>query len=345
LTAVAPERRIAGCLLGGAVGDALGAPVEFMSLGEIRQRFGPEGIAELAEAYGRVGAITDDTQMTLFTAEGLMRACVREATEGAADTPAVVRNAYRRWLLTQEDAAGGVDDGWLIGRRELHDRRAPGNTCLGALRNGRPILQSKGCGGVMRAAPAGLLRGRFGGDVFDLGCDVARITHGHPSGFLTAGALALLIDALMRDRTLDQALEEVMDRLSGAGEDAGETAVALHRARQLASRGSPSPERLAELGEGWVAEEALAMGVYCALVAEDFAHAVRLAVNHSGDSDSTGAICGNVLGALHGVDAIPERWVRGVELSGAIAEMAEDWCDLFVAGVDPGSKSGRYPGS
>jgi ADP-ribosyl-[dinitrogen reductase] hydrolase len=69
--------RIRGCLLGGAVGDALGAPVEFMSTDEIRAAFGPDGIEEFAFAYGRRGAVTDDTQMTLFTAEGLIRAEVR----------------------------------------------------------------------------------------------------------------------------------------------------------------------------------------------------------------------------------------------------------------------------
>jgi len=62
--------RFRGCLLAGAAGDTLGAPVEFMGLASIRDRFGPGGIRGLAPAYGREGgAITDDTQMTLFTAE------------------------------------------------------------------------------------------------------------------------------------------------------------------------------------------------------------------------------------------------------------------------------------
>jgi ADP-ribosylglycohydrolase len=65
--------RYRGCLLGGAVGDALGAGIVFLSLGEIRQRYGPTGVTGYVSAYGRAGAITDDTQMTLFTAEGLLR--------------------------------------------------------------------------------------------------------------------------------------------------------------------------------------------------------------------------------------------------------------------------------
>jgi ADP-ribosylglycohydrolase len=92
---------VRGCLLGGAVGDALGAPVEFLSLAGIRRQFGPEGIRDLVPAYGRIGAITNDTQMTLFTAEGLLRAWVRHSTKGICHVPAVIHHAYLRWLLTQ----------------------------------------------------------------------------------------------------------------------------------------------------------------------------------------------------------------------------------------------------
>src|SRR5690606_6418819 len=74
--------RFLGCLLGGAVGDALGAPVEFMKRAEILRRFGPKGITQYAPAYGGLGRITDDTQMTLFTAEGLIRGWVRDCFKG-----------------------------------------------------------------------------------------------------------------------------------------------------------------------------------------------------------------------------------------------------------------------
>src|SRR3954469_11894903 len=81
--------RIRGCLLGGAVGDALGAGIEFAWIEDIIRRFGPGGSTDYVEAYGRRGAITDDTQMTLFTAEGLLRARVRVAREGIADVRAI----------------------------------------------------------------------------------------------------------------------------------------------------------------------------------------------------------------------------------------------------------------
>ena len=96
------QAHFAGCLLGGAVGDALGAPVEFLSLSEIRARFGPGGIHGFVPAYDRVGAITDDTQMTLFTAEGLIRGDNRAREKGIGGGPIhCVHHAYLRWYETQ----------------------------------------------------------------------------------------------------------------------------------------------------------------------------------------------------------------------------------------------------
>lgn len=187
--------RFRGCLLGGAAGDALGSAVEFMRLEQIRQRFGPGGIRDYAEAYGRVGAITDDTQMTLFTAEGLLRGLVRERCKGTVSYGSIVANAYLRWLLTQGDGnRHGLDPlveepGWLYSVEALHSPRAPGLTCLEALRDtiepGRPASNdSKGCGGVMRVAPVGLFAQSVA-ESFDLGCELAALTHGHPTGWLT----------------------------------------------------------------------------------------------------------------------------------------------------------------
>lgn len=341
-----------GCLLGGAVGDALGAPVEFLSLQKIREGFGPEGIRDFAPAYGRVGAITDDTQMTLFTAEGCLRAVTRWNEKGICHPPAIIYHAYLRWLRTQgvlrpEPPYLEEAPGWLIGVNALHRRRAPGNTCLSALESGRMgsveerINGSKGCGGVMRVAPIGLLEGA---DAFQLGCEAASITHGHPSGYIPAGCLALMIRELVEGRTVEEAVHAALDR---AAREPGheETTSGLRRALEQARRGGASPERVEALGAGWVAEEALAMSVYCALVADDgFERGVVLAVNHSGDSDSTGAITGNLLGTRLGSGAIPQRWIDVLELRAEIEALSLD-----VASLANGYRGGeqwwqRYPG-
>jgi ADP-ribosyl-[dinitrogen reductase] hydrolase len=346
--------RVSSCLIGGALGDALGAPVEFMSLAEIRARFGAAGIVDLAPAYGRVGAITDDTQMTLFTAEGLLRADARWSERGICHVPSVVRHAYLRWLHTQAESSPAVDefsngptswpDGWLVELKPLHDRRAPGNTCLAALREARfgsvegPLNDSKGCGAVMRIAPVGLFVDAS--RRFDLGCEIGALTHGHPSGYLAAGFLASLIGSLLDGNGLDGALDSATAELIGRPRH-DECLHAIEAAKTLARAGEPTAEKLESLGEGWVAEEALAMSSYCALVAQDFRHGVTLAVNHGGDSDSTGAITGNILGVLSHPGDLPLEWLAELELRDEIEQLAGD---LAADAEDPGRSWERYPG-
>ena len=128
--------RIKGCLLGGAVGDALGAPVEFLEWPAIEAKFGPQGIIDFAPAYGNTGAISDETQMMLFTAEGLLRAFVLGSLRQTCHVPSIVHQALLRWLMTQDypSAIPIVTDGWLIKQVELWSRRSPGTTCLNALK-------------------------------------------------------------------------------------------------------------------------------------------------------------------------------------------------------------------
>lgn len=345
---------IAGCLLGGAVGDALGASIEFLTLDEIRVQFGPDGVTDYTSAYSPIGAITDDTQMTLFTAEGLIRAFNRLSARGIGHTPSIVYRAYLRWLVTQGERPPYTDPdlrkSWLLDLPALHHRRAPGNTCLSALRSGRlgtikdPINNSKGCGGVMRVAPVGLSQTSV---PFELGAEIAAITHGHPSGYLAAGFLAAVIDAIIAGSSLQDAIVFATDELR-RWDHHEECLTAVEAAQQLAADGPATPERVEQLGEGWVAEEALAIALYCALTADgSFEHGVLSAVNHSGDSDSTGAIVGNILGALLGLRAIPDRWLDRLELRDEIHQLAQDLTDYFVdldRAPDPEDDWHRYPG-
>ena len=345
----------AGCLLGGAVGDALGASVEFLSMHQIKERYGEQGITDFDECYGRKGTITDDTQMTLFTAEGLLRAECRVFYRGIG--PAfrpVVYHAYQRWLHTQgenspDEFMRRKDDGWLISIPDLHHRRAPGNTCISALKQGKwetkntPLNNSKGCGGVMRVAPVGLYaeaslpfpdRGVTADDIFDLGCDLASITHFHPSGYLPAGCLAVIISEIISGNSLINSINSAKEILRNRP-DSEESLNAVNLATQLSGDKhiKPGPETIKKIGEGWVAEEALAISLYCSLVAEnDFSRGIRLAVNHSGDSDSTGAITGNILGALLGINAIPKKWLEELELREVIEVIARDLLTVFEEG-------------
>jgi len=328
--------RYRGCLLGGAVGDALGAGIEFESLAEIRRNHGPRGIERYVPAYGRTGAITDDTQMTLFTAEGLL--CDQQKPVCSRDPAAALWRAYQRWLSTQY--AEPVD-GWLSRQQFLHHGRAPGNTCLSALHAGhpgtvrQPVNNSKGCGGVMRVAPAGLADG----DPFTLGCQAAALTHGHPSGYLAAGALALMVSELIHGHGLREAVATAIGRLEHA-DGADEVIAALTAAMHAADLGPLSADSVALLGQGWTGEEALAIATHCALTAGGFRSGVLRAVNHGGDSDSTGAICGNLLGAALGAAAIDADLLAGLEGRQVITQIADDLHDVFAGGQPPDSR--RY---
>jgi len=328
--------RYRGCLLGGAAGDALGAPVEFLDRRQILGRFGPAGIRDFAPAYGGLGRITDDTQMTLFTAEGLLR---HQVSLGAGQDSTVeeqVAHAYQRWLLTQglKSRAGDIRaDGWLFGHPSLFSVRSPGNTCISALAArdhatdcARVDNHSKGCGGVMRAAPVGLYACSLHLDseqAFDWGCRVAGLTHGHPTGQLPAGVLAMMVAELAGGAPLPRALAAAKAVLRRRW-DHEETLAALEDAETLALGPTAGPAALGVLGQGWVAEEALAVALFCALRAESLEEGLVMAVNITGDSDSTGAITGNLLGAALGAQEIPVRWLAQLELREVLETVADD---------------------
>lgn len=349
-----PERepyrdKIRGCLLGGAVGDALGYPVEFLSRSGIRTRYGEAGIQDYDLDMGTGFAlISDNTQMTLFTANGILLRETRGKLRGIAGSPSgYVYEMYRDWLLTQTGGVRGRDGfSWLLDVPELWHRRAPGGTCLSALASGergsvkRPINNSKGCGGVMRVAPMGL---RYGpqdmgwsrGELDLEGAEIAALTHGHSLGYIPAAVLVHLVNVGVyggcpRGDTLPDAVEDAMDtaeRLFGSDPHWGKLRTLISRAEKLAGNAAPDEENIRALGEGWVAEETLAIAVYCALrYRSDFSRGVLAAVNHGGDSDSTGAVTGNILGAWLGCEAIEGRWKRGLELRAIILEMADDLC-------------------
>jgi ADP-ribosylglycohydrolase len=352
--------RIRGCLMAGAVGDALGAPVEFWPLQEIRDRLGPAGVTSFVDGRAEV---TDDTQMTLFTAEGMIRAAVRYRAKGICNPASVVFFAYKRWLCTQhvgrEPEPDGPFDGWLVAETRLHHRRAPGKTCLSAIAAGwhevpiRAANDSKGCGAVMRVAPVGLIADSPE-TAFRLGCETAATTHGHPSGWLPAGVLAATINLLRDGAPLPDALQIARQLLAEHNSDndrpaTGETAAAIDAALAQVRTGPPTPERVEQLGGGWVGEEALAIACYCALAAPDPRSALLAAVNHSGDSDSTGSICGNLLGAAHGTTAAPDELFAQLDLADVIVTISDDlWHEISVT---PGDSDGipsywwaRYPG-
>ena len=180
----------------------------------------------------------------------------------------------------------------------------------------------------MRVAPIGL-RARYINDPAYAAAEVAAITHSHPLGYITAGLLAQLISGIVfENMSLPDALQygiRGVERQFGLNPYFPELIKLLDRAVELSENDLPDVENIHQLGEGWVAEEALAISIYCALRHRDsFSDGIVAAVNHGGDSDSTGAITGNILGALLGYSSIPDKWKRNLELAGVILELADD---------------------
>lgn len=334
--------RVRGCMLGGAIGDALGYQIEF-EIGVL-----PRQITRFKNGKG---IVSDDTQMTLFTANALLWRETRQTLRGIAMLPqGAIMLAYFDWLGTQQKVPEHDNISWISKIPELNIIRDPGRTCLSALEerfNGddnyllldEPINDSKGCGAVMRVAPIGLyVRSDKVGEVAAYS---AAITHGHPLAILSAFVMAKIISHIVsEDIEIDDAVKSAIfdmekwqpdyyknnrrHTLNWATEK-DELKELINLARKLAREKRDDQEAIKQLGEGWVAEEALAIAIYSAVKYKDsFEDAVIAAVNHDGDSDSTGAIAGNIIGAKLGFQAIPKFYADNIELKDTILELADD---------------------
>ncbi|MGD1219929.1 MULTISPECIES: ADP-ribosylglycohydrolase family protein [Streptomyces] len=344
--------RVRGTLLGAAVGDALGAPLEGLGLEEIREAYGAEGLTDLASAYGRRGAVTHLTQLTLFSVDGLIRAQVRRDT-GAWHPPTDLHRAYRRWAATQSDWGPDErrkDDGWLAREEWLYARRDPARSCL--LGFGDEIMGTldapknpgeAGPEAAARSAPFGLLVGWEPQLVMQLAVECAAQTHGHPAAYLAAGAYAVIVHALARGESLDAGVQRALGLL-GARPGQQPVTDALQHALGAVRQGMPTPGRVEELAGNATAEGLLAVAVYCALVGEDIRHGLRLAVNHGGPSGVAGALTGGLLGALHGETALPPAWLAELEGRPTVLVLADDFAMEMTQGPALHGPGGSSPG-
>jgi ADP-ribosylglycohydrolase len=332
----------AGCFLGGAVGDALGASMLFARI--MGESFGEEGIPDYVPTKEgkRLGEITAHTQMTLFTADGLIRARKRALSGDSGNEVLDIYYAYLRWMDTQDESSVPLDsdtkdvwDGWLITLPELHAIRSPSKITIPTLRTGKkgeigtPITNNKGSSAVVRTAPVGLTKSMLSHDPFTLGGMVNALTHGHPTGVHAAGFFAETISNIVAGATLEQAISSAITILRNQPNheeciDAVETAV------KRAHNEQATAENVESFGLGWDADDALAISLFCALKAESFEHGVTLAVNHRGDREATGAMTGSLLGILMGKEAIPSRWLEPLELRAEIEELTRDFASYFI---------------
>lgn len=338
--------KIRGCLVGGAIGDALGYSVEFMTYPSIIRQYGSDGITSFT-LEDNLALFSDDTQMTLFTANGLLNGIVRNnylhQQSSLIDN---IGNAYIDWYKTQLRQNYRIPENerncWISDIPQLYALRAPGNTCLTAIQqriNGSKVENnSKGCGGIMRIAPIALAFGKYPSEnaqeifnyqanITHLACEAARLTHLHPLGFLPAGLMAFLLYKILHspDAITPQwikstvfeglwYLDNMVDSVRGVTykqlyhKELDELNIITLRTVKLAEEADNDADAIKKLGQGWTADEAWYIALYCCIRHLDSVHdAIIAAVNHDGDSDSTGAIAGNIMGAIHGYQSIKSQ--------------------------------------
>lgn len=318
-------RRLA-CLLGGALGDS------YASAGPQRaalaHRTVPQSLGAPRLASGALH-VSGATQLTLFTLEGLTRGLL-EATRDDAGLVEQMRLSCLDWLETQGRRPGaGAHATRLLKHAALHARRAPGETCLEALEQGghgspeQPINDRQGSGAIMRVAPVALMPGMAPERAFRLAARAAALTHGAPEGYLPAGILAATLRALLDELPLQSALLQA-GQLAQAWPGHETTSTRLRQALEAAilpQGGVLTPD----LGSGQHAGEALAIGIYAASRSQDFREMVAGAVAHAGAGPTSTSIAGQLFGARQGIEALPNDWVRRLDVLDALCDLA-DWC-------------------
>lgn len=322
------------CLLGGAIGDAVGRPVERVRINDIKDRYGDEGIQDM-QTVGLKGRVTDDTQLTIFTADGLIKSDISGKSNNEEPDYDIIYNSYKDWYKTQTEGLKNkpekLNTGWIGEMDELYYSGGAGPTCLGSLKEGKmgtienPINESKSCGAAMRVAPVGLKYHNNPELAFNVAAKCGAMTHSAPEAYLPAGFLGAVIAHVTNGKSIEEAVDKSLEILQ-TKENSESTYDLISLAKLLAKNDNISPDdAIPQIGKGWRGDEAIAISVYCALKEpQNFKKAVLIAVNHDGDSDSTGSMVGNILGASLGSSHIPENWKNNIEMSEEIKAIAHD---------------------
>jgi ADP-ribosylglycohydrolase len=349
---ITARERYEGALLGFAIGDAFGHPVRTMEFSEICTRFEKHGCLELAVSKQTETALfTDATQMSLFTADGIIWAD-REAKGGEINYTTYVFYAYQYWLFTQTNTIAGKEYAWLFDtekkRRQCRLLKAKGlyknryldRVSIEALLRARDnqygrlinrVNDNGDNGGLKRVLPAGLYFNYDSETAFRAGADFAAVTHSSPTGYLSAGCYCAVIAELMNGENLENAINIAM-RILKEYDGHETTSLALDEMLELIKDEEVSPRvAINKLGDGKNAESALAIALFCvSLHNEDFANSIRLAANHDGESDVCAALCGGLFGAYRGVNSIPKRWIKKIQYYNLLLDVGEELFGVTV---------------
>lgn len=332
------QAAVQGCLLGMAVGDAMGAGVDNKSLQDIHETYGPDGLLgyDLANGFAEVSSYT---QVAAFAMNGLLVAMSR----GQLRMPFAphVAMGLREWARSQyfprETERRSC---WLCREPHMRRRRAMDSRTLDALTRDvtgtpeKPANSADGPGTLPAAAVAGLLFApeRMEADeVGTLGAQIVALTHGDPGAFLSGAALAYMIAGIVQDPKGD--LKEHFNNAAdvvGAQFSAYPQAAALRKKLRemvvFGCKGDREPTEVMEELGCMTAARVLCGAVYASLASgEDFDRAMILAINHSGKSAAVGAVTGAILGARLGLEALPGFYLESLDAGTVLLELAADF--------------------
>lgn len=297
-TPISFSDRAHGCMLAGAYGEALGLPVEFMSLAEIHQNFGPSGIREFSRVHGDAKTIPDNTQLMLATAQGLIDALSTFDDPTDQDILKSVHQAYYQWRGRQRGSE--LANHCTTSLIELGRSRPLGTLAINEARDAEAIC---------RIAPVGIAFASDPHRAFAIGCDLAHLTHGHPTGYIAAGTFSMIIAFLMQGKSFEFSVQLALGHLQYV-ENADEVAKAIIYAPYPERK---PPPRASFMGFGWMANEALAIALHAVASTKSLEEAIIKAANLDGNSPGAATLTGHLAGTIYGAAEVPKRWTLVLE--------------------------------
>ncbi len=328
--------RYRSCLVAGAVGDALGAPYDGLSVSEVAAQLRPESLAtsqvrplRYRPVQGRVGANTDATQLLLFTAEGLLRASARRRAKGHEhwiheEAIATVHRAHLRWFDTQRsDGPPPRPDGWLVAQAALYQRRGRDHVTQRALRSGlrgrldAPINNARDASVLPRAAPVAM----SSWTPYDLARDVAALTHTHVDAAHATAAFSVVLQKVLVGNPLADAVESAWRRATDAGQHS--LAARMEQAMEAADTEDPTPERTARVRGNDDAVGVLTLALFATASTGGVHEAIRVAIAAGGSASRAGAATGLLAGA-HRIHDLPDVLLAPLELRPVVEAVADD---------------------
>ncbi len=333
-----------GCLIGGAVGDALGYPVKFLSYNDIVKKYGVKGIADYCLDNG-IAKIADATQLSLFTANGLLYAITRGSIRGIlGPIESYVIDFYYDWFLTQikeYPLKKHLTNSWLINIPEMFSKMSPETSVMNALENGLPLnyddrnkkIKNNGNGysGIVSVAPVSILW-RYYKD-YNLAGKISALLNNNTMSVLSSLFLDRLLNKIFHQEVKLNLKSVIIDLRNNIYDnfnkfeqrDIEKLATVIDKAIDLSELNMKDNEAIETIGKGWLSEEALGIALYCSIkYSDNFEIGIFASVNHSGNSNCTGSLTGNILGAYLGLDVIPKKFLDKLQLKDIIIEIAKD---------------------